>query len=202
MSVWAVFVSRGVLALSLLWMGSAPLARAEDDGSSPAEPPTPSRDEVLVVPGSNAGAPDRRGSATPQPALDDLLHLPSGFDGSGSRQVAGASETEWRRRFVNSTRELDQAKGALEATKHELDGVAEGGSASQWSVAPPGNNGGEPGNATSPLSFKLRQQLKRDRERIEAAEKALRELRIEADLAGVPQSWRAAKASSDQAPPR
>ena len=35
-----------------------------------------------------------------------------------------------------------------------------------------------------------RQELVRNRERLEEAERALRDLRIEADLAGVPPDWR------------
>jgi hypothetical protein len=36
----------------------------------------------------------------------------------------------------------------------------------------------------------LSQELARNREALDAAEKALRDLRIEADLAGVPAAWR------------
>jgi hypothetical protein len=153
---------------------------------------------VLTLPPSGAGSAGRRETTGEGPDLEDLLHLPSGFSGAGAHQVAGTTEKEWRSRFSKSTLELAEAKAALDKTKHELDGVAEGGGSSQWSVATPGGSGGDdPGQSTSPLSFKLRQQLKRDRERIEAAERALRELRIEADLAGVPQGWREPK-TADQ----
>ena len=57
-------------------------------------------------------------------------------------------------------------------------------------MAPPGGGGSGGGPSASPLSFKLRQKLKEDRESLEEAERALRELRIEADLAGVPLDWR------------
>jgi hypothetical protein len=80
-----------------------------------------------------------------------------------------------------------------------LDGVAGQGGSSQWSVAPPGTTG--PSNtSTSPLSFRLRQQLRGDRDSIESAEKAMRELRIEADLAGVPENWRSAAVASAPRP--
>ena len=56
-------------------------------------------------------------------------------------------------------------------------------------MAPPGvSNAGGPTN--SPLSFRLRQELLRKREDLEAAERSLRDLRIEADLVGVPVDWR------------
>ena len=124
--------------------------------------------------------------------LDSLLQLPSGFGSTSTRVVAGAGESEWRRRFGKADRELLKARASLNETKRELDEVAVDGGSSQWSVAPPGGGaGGGAGAGPSPLSFKLRQKLKDDRERIDAKKRALRELRIEADLAGVPQSWRA-----------
>ena len=51
-----------------------------------------------------------------------------------------------------------------------------------------------PGTTTpenSPLSFKLRVEIKRRREEITQAERELRKLEIEADLADVPADWRA-----------
>lgn len=123
--------------------------------------------------------------------LEPLLHLPSGFVTTQTQSVAGASESEWRRRFATAVEELSEAHAKLTVTKRELDGLAKGGGSSQWAIAPPGGSASEVGPSTSPLSFKLRQQLRSDRERIEDREKALRDLRIEADLAGVPQGWRA-----------
>jgi len=131
-----------------------------------------------------------------RPSLDSLLQLPTGFVTTEPDSVAGAGETEWRRRFSKADGELTEARAALEETKRELDGVAESGGASQWSIAPPG---AESGPTTSPLSFKLRQKLREERDQIATREKALRELRIEADLAGVPQSWRAGDSDSTEA---
>ena len=56
-----------------------------------------------------------------------------------------------------------------------------------WQLAPPG--GASASSETSPLNYQLRQQLRRDREEVDRAEKALTELRVEATLAGVPQEW-------------
>ncbi len=122
-------------------------------------------------------------------SLDSFLQLPRGFVTTEPRSVAGANEREWRRRFQVAVLEISEAQRSLDATKRELDGVALNGGASQWSIAAPGG-GGDTGNSTSPLSFKLRQQLRNDRERIESTERAMRALRIEADLAGVPVNWR------------
>lgn len=174
--------------------------RAEESNATEAteatEPLAPRADRVpdaeLVVTGRPGPKAKATGSgAGSRPGLDALLQLPNGYLGnSGSRPVAGASEPEWRRRFRKSEEELAKAQRALASTKQELDGVAEEGGANQWAVAPPGASGSGSGASSSPLSFKLRQALVRDRERVEGAEKALRELRIEADLAGVPVTWR------------
>lgn len=169
---WAV----GLLLLSGLSGPAVPVAWAE--------PPVGEKETEgdLRVPG---GSRERTGDA---PGLDDLLRLPSDFETrSAERPVAGASEEEWRRRFTRAERSIAEARENLAATKRELDDAAETGGASQWSVAPPGSSAEQ---STSPLSFKLRQELQRNREALDAAEKALRELRIEADLAGVPAEWR------------
>jgi len=169
----------GLVSVCALLLGVATAGAEGDQAGGGANDP----DEIRV-------RPDPEPQARPEgdsPGLDSLLQLPSDFMATEAPEVAGASESEWRRRFRKTTDELELARTELEETKTELDGVAEGGGSSQWSVAPPGGSA-EP--ADSPLSFKLRQELKRNRERVEQAEKALRELRIQADLAGVPASWR------------
>ena len=146
------------------------------------------RTEVLSGPGHSATRDP--GAARGGPRLDDLLKLPSDFRTKDRAQpVAGASEDEWKRRFDRAQKAIAEAHETLAETRRELDGVAEAGGASQWSVAPPGG-GADASPGPSPLSFKLRQELVRNREALESAEKALRELRIEADLAGVPAEWR------------
>jgi len=167
----------------------APLASAEEEGGSGVSDSAGTSERVerpLVIPGEPArGVPH----GADGPGLDALLQLPRGFMAGESRAVAGAGEAEWRRRFSESQRAFDQAGRELAETKRELDSVADGGGASTWSMAPPGG-GSSGGPSSSPLSFKLRQELKEKREQLEAAERAVRELRIEADLAGVPANWR------------
>jgi hypothetical protein len=152
-----------------------------------------------VAPDASATDGPRTGAGAAGPGLDDLLRLPSDFKPkSEGPPVAGASEEEWKRRFSRADKAIIEARETLAATRRELDGLAENGGSSQWSVAPPGAQGQQ---STSPLSFKLRQQLQRNREALDTAEKALRELRIEADLAGVPAGWRVVAASPPPAPP-
>jgi hypothetical protein len=189
-------------ALASLWLlASGAAARAETparESKPPAEGASAGDEAVLNVPGH---ATSRTGAGGGEPGLDDLLRLPSDFnpERSTARPVAGASEEEWKQRFARAEKAIGEARETLAATRRELDGVAETGGASQWSVAPPGASGGG-GPTTSPLSFKLRQELQRNREALDEAEKALRELRIEADLAGVPPEWRVVAASPTPAP--
>jgi hypothetical protein len=168
----------------------APLSSADEERGSGVSPSADASEPVerpLVIPGEpSRGVP----SGVDGPGLDALLQLPSSFMAGESRVVAGAGEAEWRRRFYESQRAFNQAGLELAKTKRELDSVADGGGASTWSVAPPGGGGSSGGPSSSPLSFKLRQELKEKRAQLEAAERAVRELRIEADLAGVPANWR------------
>jgi hypothetical protein len=172
-----------LLAATLAWTapGWAEEAPAVDEATEER-----SHGPAIVVPNS-ATTREPRGKS--DPGLDALLHLPSGFLGAGSRSVAGAGEAEWRRRFDRAQSDIDETAENLTQTKKELDSAAEGSGASQWSVAPPGG-GSSGGPSGSPLSFKLRQKLKEDRQALENADRAMRELRIEADLAGVPADWR------------
>jgi hypothetical protein len=182
----------------VLWISALLLApAAAQEGDPVSESPPADEPELRIERRSPKGRPAGEG-----PGLDALLQLPSGFKTDQPDAVAGAGELEWRRRFRKAEDALAEARTSLAATKRELDEAAGGGGSSQWSIAPPGagTGGGETSAANSPLSFKLRQQLRDDRERIEKAEKDLRELRIEADLAGVPQSWRVAKSGSAPEP--
>lgn len=116
--------------------------------------------------------------------LDRLLRLPSSMD-FDHEQRKGADATVWRGRFREIRQELAAAEHDLEKARGELDQVAATGGG-QWQVAPPGSNQTE----TSPMSPKLREDIRRNRERVEEARRKQRELDIEADLAGVPEAWR------------
>ena len=156
---------------------------AAAEASAQADPEPPAAE--IVVPRIPSGVP-----GDGAPGLDALLSVPKDYLQPKGRVVGGAGEDEWRRRFTQVHKRLERAQTALDETKGALDNAAVGTGGSQWAVAPPGASGGGPSASDSPLSFKLRQELLRNREQLEEAERALRELRIEADLAGVPADWR------------
>lgn len=168
-----------VVLFLLTITGLSTRAHAEEPGSEGGAPP-------IRIPGVPVTTNPSGGGGD---GFEALLKLPDGYLAPNASRVAGAGEAEWRRRFERALGNLERAQRALEGTRRSLDEAAESGGASQWSVAPPGaGNSGGPSN--SPLSFKLSQELARNREALDAAEKALRDLRIEADLAGVPAAWR------------
>jgi hypothetical protein len=137
------------------------LARAQE----PAKPPP------ATEPGEPAG-------------LDRLLKLPES-QSYGVDRRGGLSRGEWRTRFVEVRSSLDTERKALETAQGRLDEVA--GSASNWQMAPiPGM---EP-SPDAPLDYQLRLQIRKHRSEIDRLEKKLRELEIEANLAGVPEEWR------------
>ncbi len=121
--------------------------------------------------------------AVPQVALDDLLSLPSGYQTDVQRR-AGATQSEWRARFAESRTKLTQAKQQLARAEEELNQLSE--TSSGWQVAAPGSRDPQ----ASPLSLRLRDEVRGQRRTIDVAERELRALDVQADLASVPQEWR------------
>ncbi len=121
--------------------------------------------------------------ALPQVTLDDLLSLPSGFQVEVERRV-GATEAEWRDRFVEARKKLEDMKQRLAKIQKELDEVSHTSTA--WQVAAPGSRDPQ----TSPLSLRLRDEVRGQRRAIDLAQRELRALDVQADLASVPRRWR------------
>jgi hypothetical protein len=119
----------------------------------------------------------------PEVGLDQLLRLPNSFEADVDRR-SGATASEWRSRFEAARKHLDDAKVRLDEIERELQQVSE--TTSGWAVAAPGSKDPQ----ASPLSLRLRQELKQQRTMIDDAERRLRTLDVEADLAAVPQDWR------------
>jgi hypothetical protein len=61
------------------------------------------------------------------------------------------------------------------------------GKTSNWKVGAPGVQAAASDN--SPVNYGLRQEIKQNREDVARAERKLRELIVEANLAGVPENW-------------
>lgn len=120
----------------------------------------------------------------PAVALDQLLTLPSDRTYSVERK-GGLTRGEWRSRFGEVREDLTKERAALEAAQSKLEDAAGG---AQWAVNPiPGS---ETDASRTPVDFQLRTELRRHREEIDRLERKLRQLDIEANLAGVPDEWR------------
>ena len=117
--------------------------------------------------------------------LDLLLRLPDSYTVDGRRR-GGAGRSEWRTRFFEARETLDAEKATLAKLHRKMEGMA--GSGGSWSAGAPGMSNPDPQQST--LNYKLRQDLRRARVAVSQAEKELRALRVEADLAAVPESWR------------
>ena len=139
----------------------------------------------LLPAGASSESPAEDGPAPPV-GLDALLKLPprTSFQ-SSVPQAGGASRSEWLARFDQARLELLGAEKSLATAQHQLGEMASG--AGSWQVAAPGGVAGSGENG--PLSFSLRQEIRRHREDIASAQQAIDELRVEANLAGVPLEW-------------
>ena len=94
--------------------------------------------------------------------------------------TAAATSRGWQDEFRRAREEVSDLEGKVEAGQQHLRSAA--GGESNYSPA-----GGE---ATDPEVLKLRAQLRRNRQSLEASRQRLRDLDVEASLAGVPEDWR------------
>jgi hypothetical protein len=153
----------------------------------------------LVVPlvaatvAATAAAADVEAKPPPKSVtLDQLLTLPSALPVE-SGQRAGLTRAEWSSRFAEAEAELAAAQADLDESLDELSELV--GKTSNWKVAAPGAQAAA--NDNSPVNYGLRQQIQRNREDVARAERKLRDLNVEANLAGVPESWHKARESSE-----
>jgi hypothetical protein len=125
------------------------------------------------------------------PGLDRLLRLPDTIEYS-TDQKGGATRLEWRQRFEEAHAALANAEKELAATQTKLSAAA--GAKSEWQLAPPG----VPAQASedSSSSYQLREQVRRQRAEVDRSKARLRELDVEANLAGVPEEWRSASTNA------
>jgi hypothetical protein len=115
--------------------------------------------------------------------LDSLLTLPKSMQYDIEKK-GGATRGEWRERFVALRGELARERELLESAKLSLEKAASGADA--WTFSPAGI-----GNVTdSPVDYKLREKIRHGEAEVARLEHGLRELEVEANLAGVPEDWR------------
>lgn len=118
--------------------------------------------------------------------LDRLLRLPaSGQAFHDNPRPGGATRSQWRARFSDARADLEDARLALAAAQKELEELA--GESSTWQMAVPGASANSSEN--SPISFRLVQEIRRQREEVEHSQRRLQDLGVESNLAGVPEEW-------------
>jgi hypothetical protein len=129
--------------------------------------------------------------------LDRLLKLPASAPVGGSLEKRGGdTKREWEARYRTAREDLERARRELEETRAELEERAgeEGGA---WRMSPPGLGGATAeASDTTPIDYKLTQDLRRRREEVARSERRLQDLDVEANLAGVPPDWRGAEPAS------
>jgi len=153
---------------------------------------------VLVVlvglAAAGPGAAEAEASAVPAVSLERLFQLPpQAAPKAAERLQRGVDREEWEERFRAAHGEVGSADAALRAAQEELESLAAGSAA--WQLAAPGASAG---SENSPLSFRLRQEIRRQRENLAKAQSKLTDLRVEASLAGVPQEWQGDQSPSSQ----
>jgi len=147
----------------------------------------------LVVPLVAAAAEDVEAEPPPKSVtLDQLLTLPSALPVE-SAQRGGVTRAEWSGRFAEAEAEVETAEADLDESLERLSELV--GKTSNWKVGAPGVQAAASDN--SPVNYGLRQEIKQNREDVARAERKLRELSVEANLAGVPEDWYKAPESSD-----
>jgi len=131
------------------------------------------------------------------PGLDRLLRLPESST-YATEEKGGAGRSEWRQRFETARKGVADAEKALAESQAKLATVA--GEKSEWQFKPPGVPASDDQDSSS--AYQLRDQVRRNRGEVDRARARLRELDVEANLAGVPEEWRGAStdAHSGDAP--
>lgn len=150
---------RGIAALGALWLAVPLVGAAADDVEVDSSPKSVTLDRLLTLP------------ATP------LIE---------SGQRGGLTRGEWSARFADAEAAVETAKAELDASLDKMSEVV--GKSSNWKIAAPGMQAAAPSD-NSPANYGLKQAVQRKREGVARAERELRDLIVEANLAGVPESW-------------
>jgi hypothetical protein len=177
-AIQALSLRRGIALIVLLFGRAIAADEAVAPEPAPAQPAPP--------------APPAQ--PAPPVAYDALFRLPTDSR-SQPAQGAAVDRKRWEDRFASVRGDLDGARGRLAKAQTDLETLAH--KTDSWQMAAPG---AQPTAENSPVSYKLRQDIRQYREEVERAERRLRELEVEASLAGVPAEWRRPPAHADAAP--
>jgi hypothetical protein len=135
---------------------------------------------LLLLPEAPARAED---AAPPPVKLDQLLKLPTSVEYDLERK-GGATRTEWKGRYKAAQADVASAKKAYDSAMGKLEKAAVG--ADSWRFVPPGGDV----TAENQDNVRIRQDVTKKRDELARAEKRLKDLDVEADLASVPPEWR------------
>jgi hypothetical protein len=138
---------------------------------------------ALALSGVDGRAARAEDGAPPPVRLDRLLRLPDSVEYDMERR-GGATRTEWRGRFKAAQAEVAAVKKDLDAVVAKLEKAAAG--SDQWRFVPPGGDVA----AENQDNLRLRMDVTRKRDDLAHAERQLRDLEVEANLAAVPEDWR------------
>jgi hypothetical protein len=145
----------------------------------------------LVVPLVSAAGADAE-SPPESVTLDRLLTLPSALPLESSER-GGLTRAEWSSRFAAAEAGVVAAQAGLDESLGKLSEMV--GKAGNWKVGAPGVQV-DP-NDNSPVNYGLKQEIRRKREDVVRAKRKVRDLIVEANLAGVPENWYKKPESSD-----
>ncbi len=93
----------------------------------------------------------------------------------------GRGRVAWQAEFAEARSEVAELELRVAEAKIRYREASSG----EWGYNPTGGQG----MPTDPEVLKIRAEIKRDRQSLETARKRLRELEVEASLAGVPDAW-------------
>jgi hypothetical protein len=93
----------------------------------------------------------------------------------------GKDRDAWQREFANAYTEVRQLREKVDASQRKM---REAAGDANYSYSPAGAT-----ETFDPEVLKARAQIQRDRQSLQAAERRLRDLKVEASLAGVPADW-------------
>lgn len=133
--------------------------------------------------GLHARAAAAQDGAGPPVRLDRLMKLPDTVEYDVERR-GGATRTEWRSRFNEAREAATTAKKDLDQATAKLEKAAAG--SDSWRFVPPGGDV----TAENQDNLRIRMDVTKKREALAYAEKRLKDLEVEANLASVPADWR------------